>query len=40
MKILHIITGLGSGGAEGVLRQLGLTDHENEHGVVSVAGGG
>jgi glycosyltransferase involved in cell wall biosynthesis len=40
MKILHIITGLGSGGAEGVLRQLVLTDHENEHAVVSLTSEG
>jgi glycosyltransferase involved in cell wall biosynthesis len=40
MKILHIITGLGGGGAEGALRQLVLADRENEHIIVSLTGDG
>lgn len=36
MKILHIITGLNSGGAEGVMSRLCLNDKENTHIVVSL----
>jgi glycosyltransferase involved in cell wall biosynthesis len=40
MRILHIITGLHPGGAEGVLARLILNDRGNEHIVVSLLGGG
>lgn len=36
MKVLHIITGLGNGGAEGVLYRLVTNDRSNEHIVVSL----
>ncbi|MCC3308773.1 glycosyltransferase [Psychrobacter sanguinis] len=36
MKILHIITSLGNGGAEGVLYRLITNDVENEHLVISL----
>lgn len=36
MKILHIITGLGNGGAENVLFRLVLADKENKHLVISL----
>ena len=36
MKILHIITGLGEGGAEQTLFNLVTSDHVNEHIVVSL----
>ena len=36
MKILHIITSLGDGGAEGVLYRLCCNDFKNEHVVVSL----
>lgn len=36
MKILHVITGLGSGGAEGVLFRICRNDSNNEHIVVSL----
>ena len=36
MKILHIITSLGDGGAEGVLYKLCCNDFKNEHVVVSL----
>lgn len=36
MKILHIITSLGNGGAEGVLYRLITNDLENEHLVISL----
>lgn len=41
MKILHIITGLGSGGAEAVLSRLVIADNNsNEHHVISLTGRG
>jgi glycosyltransferase involved in cell wall biosynthesis len=40
MKILHIITGLGNGGAEGVLYRLTSTCSEHEHQVISLTGHG
>lgn len=40
MKILHIITGLGDGGAEGVLYRLCLADENNQHIVISLTGEG
>ena len=40
MRVLHIITGLNDGGAEGVLYRLITHDQENEHGVVSLTGAG
>lgn len=39
-KILHIVTGLGQGGAEGVLFRLVQTDTSNHHIIVSIAGSG
>jgi glycosyltransferase involved in cell wall biosynthesis len=36
MKVLHVITGLGNGGAEAVLYSLCKFDHENDHTVVSL----
>lgn len=36
MKVLHIITGLGNGGAEGVLYRLVTHDKNNEHIVISL----
>lgn len=40
MKILHIITGLGDGGAEGVLRRLVTSDDASAHQVVSLMDSG
>lgn len=40
MKILHIITGLGDGGAEGVLYRLITQDSNNTHQVISLTQGG
>jgi len=40
IKILHVITGLGQGGAEGVLRRLVLADRTNRHLIVFLAGWG
>ncbi|ART81780.1 hypothetical protein CBP31_03385 [Oceanisphaera profunda] len=40
MKVLHIITGLGDGGAEGVLYRLCTQDKSNTHIVVSLMGAG
>ena len=40
MKILHIITGLNNGGAEGVLYRLVTHDQENEHIVISMMDAG
>lgn len=40
MKILHIISNLGDGGAEGVLYRLCTHDHRNTHVVVSLMDGG
>ncbi|MCO8109089.1 glycosyltransferase [Acinetobacter indicus] len=40
MKIVHIITGLNNGGAEGVLYRLVINDKENEHIVVSMMDAG
>ncbi|WLP95225.1 glycosyltransferase [Psychrobacter sp. M13] len=40
MKIVHIITGLNNGGAEGVLYRLVTHDHANEHIVISLMGKG
>lgn len=40
MKILHIITGLDTGGAETVLYRLVTTDKENNHVVLSLLDGG
>ena len=39
-KIVHLITGLGNGGAEGVLVRLCLNDFEHTHVVVSMMGKG
>lgn len=39
-KILHIITGLGNGGAEGVLSRLCLFDDSSKHIVISLMGDG
>lgn len=39
-KILHIITGLGDGGAEGVLSRLCLFDDSSKHIVISLMGDG
>jgi len=36
LKVLHVITGLGQGGAEGCMVRLILADSENEHTVVSL----
>lgn len=36
LKVLHIITGLGLGGAEGVLKRLLLAENRNEHYVISL----
>lgn len=36
MKVLHIITGLGNGGAEGVLYRLCLNDKEYKHIIISL----
>ena len=38
MRVLHIITGLGLGGAEGVLYRLVLNDKENESIIISLSG--
>ena len=38
MKVLHIISGLGDGGAEGVLYRLCISDEDNCHVVVSLSG--
>ncbi len=40
MKVLHIISGLKSGGAEGVLYRLILNDNKNEHYVISLTNEG
>lgn len=40
MKIVHIITGLNNGGAEGVLYRLVTNDKSNEHIVISLMDGG
>ncbi|MGP9545672.1 glycosyltransferase family 4 protein [Psychrobacter sp. AOP7-B1-25] len=40
MKIVHIITGLHNGGAEGVLYRLVTHDHANEHIVISMMDAG
>lgn len=40
MKVLHVITGLGSGGAENMLFKLIASQQENEHLVVSINGKG
>lgn len=40
MKVLHIITGLQDGGAEGVLYRLVTNDIDNEHHVISLTPGG
>lgn len=40
MKIVHIITGLNNGGAEGVLYRLVTNDKENEHIVISMMDAG
>lgn len=40
MKILHIITSLKEGGAEGVLHRLVCHDFKNNHCVISLTGGG
>lgn len=40
MKIVHVITGLNNGGAEGVLYRLVTHDKDNEHIVVSMMDGG
>ncbi|PHS64395.1 MAG: glycosyl transferase family 1 [Thalassobium sp.] len=39
-KILHVITGLGDGGAEGVLSRLCINEKSNDHIVVSLLDGG
>jgi glycosyltransferase involved in cell wall biosynthesis len=36
MRVMHIITGLNNGGAEGVLTRLCLTDYKNHHIVISL----
>ncbi|BBI68848.1 hypothetical protein PKHYL_30390 [Psychrobacter sp. KH172YL61] len=36
MKVVHIITGLNNGGAEGVLYRLITHDEENEHIIISM----
>ena len=38
MKILHIITGLGDGGAEHTLYKICKYDHKNKHIVISLKG--
>lgn len=38
MRILHIITGLGDGGAEAVLYRLIKHDYQNNHQVISLRG--
>ena len=40
MRILHIITGLGNGGAEGVLYRLVTNDKRNTHHVISMMDSG
>ena len=40
LKVLHIISGLKSGGAEGVLYRLILNDNKNEHYVLSLTNEG
>lgn len=40
MRIVHIITGLGNGGAEGVLYRLVTNDKKNEHIVISLMDSG
>lgn len=40
MRIVHIITGLGNGGAEGVLYRLVINDKKNEHIVISLMNDG
>ncbi|MDA7604993.1 glycosyltransferase [Candidatus Pelagibacter sp.] len=40
MKILHVITGLGNGGAESTLYKICKYDHGNEHIVISITRGG
>lgn len=40
MKILHIITGLGDGGAEGVLTRLAINSSHLEHIIISLTGEG
>ncbi|MDW1964773.1 glycosyltransferase [Vibrio sp. 431] len=39
-KVLHVITGLNDGGAEGVLARLCVNDHDLQHVVVSLMDGG
>lgn len=40
VKIVHIITGLNNGGAEGVLYRLVTNDKKNEHIVISMMDAG
>lgn len=40
MKVLHVISGLNNGGAEGVLYRLCLADRGNTHAVISLTGEG
>ena len=40
MRVLHIITGLAKGGAEGVLVRLILNDVKNQHHVICLTPGG
>lgn len=40
MKVLHVVLGLGNGGAEGALFRLVLADTENEHVIISIMGDG
>ena len=40
MKILHIISGLNSGGAEGVMFRLIMSDNKNTHYVISLTSEG
>jgi hypothetical protein len=40
MQILHIITSLGLGGAEGVLYRIVINDKKNEHVIISLTGKG
>ena len=38
MKVVHIITGLGDGGAENTLYKICKNDHHNKHIVISLKG--